>query len=157
MKKILVIVVVLTAGMVLYAQDAGSYNTSGTSATSGLLDPARFSIHNSVSFGMASFSGESSLKSQGLYSTMMQYKFVQPVTLNLNFSLPIYSSFNSAANLSPNNISSAQYFANMPLSASLSWQPKDNLLLRFSVVRQPADYQQSLMPFWNRDLMFDHP
>ena len=140
----------------IYAQDAAAFDQKSTSPA-GLLDPSRFSIHNAVSFGMASSSFSSSLKSQGVYSTMLQYKFVPPVTLNLNFALPIYSSFNSAANLNAATMSSAQYFSNMPFEASLSWQPKENLFFRLSVVRQTQDYSQSLLrPFWNRDLLFDY-
>jgi len=158
--KIMVLVTAVIVAVVAVnasAQDAAAYDQKSVSTT-GLLDPSRFSVHNSVSFGAASFGGSSSLKSQSLYSTMMQYKFVPPVTLNLNFALPIYSSFNSAANLNGTNISSAQYFSTMPFEASLAWQPKDNLLLRLSFIRQPGDYQQSILmnPFWNRDLLFNY-
>ncbi|MDD5676168.1 MAG: hypothetical protein PHC61_18495 [Chitinivibrionales bacterium] len=140
----------------IYAQDAKAFDQAAGAVNAGLLDPSRFSIHNSLSFGMASSSG-SSLKSQSIYGTMMQYKFVQPVTLNLNFGLPIFSTANSAANLNGANLSSAQYFSAMPLEASLLWQPKDNLLFRFSFARQPnADPLQPFMPFWanNRLLEF---
>lgn len=121
----------------LPAQDEAAYGssgeTSGEQKSTGLFDRSRLSIRNSVSFGAISSNGVSGLKSQSLYSTMMQYKFVAPVTLNLNFSLPIHSTFSQANNLSATNLQSLDYFKNMPFEMSLSWQPTENTLFRFSV------------------------
>jgi hypothetical protein len=90
---------------------------------------------------MSSGSG-SGLQSQSLYMTMMQYQFSKPVTLNLNFGLPIHSTYNDANNLSRENIQSADYFKNMPFNASLTWQPSDNFSMRFTVAREsyPTSY-----------------
>jgi hypothetical protein len=33
-----------------------------------------------------------------------------------------------------------EYFKNMPMDFTLSWQPRDNLLLQMSVIRAPQDY-----------------
>jgi hypothetical protein len=117
------------------AQTEDAYETSGDTPTVDLLDPSRFSINHSMSFGMASGTS-SSLKSQSLYTTMLQYKFSQPVTLNLNFSLPIHSTFNDAQNLTADNLESADYFRNIPFDAHLTWKPADNLMMRISVVKQ---------------------
>jgi hypothetical protein len=121
---------------------------------SGLLDPSRFTVHHSLSMGMSS-STMSSLQSQSLYSTMLQYQFAQPVTLNLNFGLPIYNTANQFQNLTTSNIKSADYFKNMPFDATLSWKPRDNMLLQFSVIRRTVndylsnDYYSPLGPQHN--------
>lgn len=75
---------------------------------------------------------------------MMQYKFVQPVTLNLNFGLPLYNTANPMQNLTADNIKSADYFKSMPFDATLSWKPQENFMLQFSVIRRSAsDYFNS--------------
>lgn len=130
---------VTMAGGAVWAQTSEAYDTKKTETVTGLLDPSRFSLNHSLSFGMMG-SSTSNVKSQSLYSTMMRYDFVAPVTLNLNFSMPIHSTFNSGSNLTSENIESAEYFRNMPVAASLTWQPRDNLLMRFSVVRDPRAY-----------------
>jgi hypothetical protein len=118
------------------SQTQQAYGSSGgDTEPAGLLDPSRFSIHHSVGFGMST-TGESGLKSQSLYATMMQYKFNKPVTLNLNFGLPIHNSLNSDQNLTQENIESLSYFENMPFDVSLTWQPRDNFLMRFSVSKR---------------------
>ena len=119
----------------IFSQTADSYEGSSEDLKSGLLDPSRFTVNRSVSFGMSSASN-SSIKSQSLYSTMIQYEFAKPVTLNLNFGLPIHSTYNQMQNLNADNIRSADYFKNIPFDVSLTWQPKDNLLMRFSVIRR---------------------
>ncbi len=127
---------VLTAGLfgLAAAQTEDAYETAGQQDSRGILDPSRFSINHSMSFGMASGSG-SSLKSQSLYTTMLQYEFSKPVTLNLNFSLPIHSTFNSAHNITTENLESAEYFRNIPFDAHLTWNPTNNLMMRISVVK----------------------
>ena len=121
------------------AQTQAAYQQDAKSGSS-LLDPSRFTIHHSLSMGMSS-STVSNLQSQSLYSTMMQYQFAQPVTLNLNFGLPLFNTANQFQNLTTNNIKSADYFKNMPFDASLSWKPTQNMLMQLSIVRRPAtDY-----------------
>lgn len=128
-----------------FAQSAEAYGASSTEAPArGLLDPARLDIHHAVSFG-AGGGSFSSIQSQSLYSTMIRYEFAKPVTLQLNFGLPIHSTFNRAQNLTADNIQSLEYLRSMPWDVSLSWQPKENLLMRFSVVRRTVnDYYGGL-------------
>lgn len=121
------------------AQDQNAYNSSTSQKSIGLFDPSRISIQHSLSFGMASASGVSNLKSQSLYTTMLQYRFTAPVTMNLNFSLPIHSTFSSSQNLTPNNLSSFEYFKNMPFNFSLNWQPTQNLQFLLNVSRLTAN------------------
>jgi hypothetical protein len=133
---------------IAFGQDAQSYKSTGDSLKGGFLDPSRFSIHHSMSMGMASSSG-SSLQSQGLYSTMLTYKFSQPVTLNLNFGFPLFSTFSSAQNLTARNITSAEYFKNMPLDVSLAWKPTENMSFLLNVSRMPENYYSNYYsPFY---------
>ncbi|NLD91567.1 MAG: hypothetical protein GX639_02745 [Fibrobacter sp.] len=122
----------------LFAQTKDAYETGdgGSEGKKGLLDPSRFSIQNSVSFGMISSGlSKGDLKSQSLYSTMFQYKFHAPVTVNLNFGLPIHSTVSSARNLNLNNIESLDYFKSMPISGSVTWQPRQNFFIQLNVER----------------------
>jgi hypothetical protein len=130
---------VLCVAALALGQNAQSYKSTGDSLKGGLLDPSRFSLHHSLSMGMASSTG-SSLQSQGLYSTMLTYKFSQPLTLNLNFGFPLFSTFSPGQNLSAQNLKSADYFKNMPLEASLSWKPTDNMYFQLSFIRAPGNY-----------------
>ncbi len=130
-KQFLLFILIFCSTVIAQTKDA--YETDNTSKK-GLLDPSHFSMHNSVSLGMAS-SGSSGLKSQSLYSTMLQYKFHAPVTVNLNFGLPIHSTISSAQNLNVNNLQSMEYFKNMPISASFSWQPTEKMLFQFNFER----------------------
>ena len=136
-KRVLFTIALVVFGMFSLAvgQTVEAYNDDGGEKKTGLLDPSRFSMNHSVSFGMASGSHYSGLKSQSLYTTMMTYKFSQPVTLNLNFGLPIHSTFSSAHNLSYENLESLDYFKSMPLSASLTWQPSENFAIQVGVMR----------------------
>jgi hypothetical protein len=92
----------------------------------------------------------SSIQSQGIFNTMLSYQFALPITVNLNFGLPLYSTFSSAQNLSAKNISSAEYFKNMPIDFSMFWEPSNNLLFQLNVVRNPQFYDFSGMnsPFY---------
>jgi len=107
MKKI----VIIAAGIILFSlytmsmsQTKDAYQQTGEekkTGKTGLLDPSRLTINHSISFGASAGGGYSGLKSQSIYTTMLTYKFSQPVTLNLNFGLPIYSSYYSGHNLKP--------------------------------------------------------
>jgi len=125
----------------LFAQSAdaydlgGSYFTGGDSAT-GLFDPSRFKVNHAMSF-MAGGSRFADVKSQSFYSTMLQYKFDAPVVMRLNFNMPIHSTFNQYNNLTTDNLSSLDYFKNMPIDASIEWMPSQNLMFRVSVIKQP--------------------
>jgi hypothetical protein len=149
LKDIALLIVALFA-VAAFGQTEDAYAT-GENKKSGLLDPSRFTLHHSVSFGMST-SNSSSLKSQSLYTTMLQYEFSKPVTLNLDFSLPVHSTYNSAHNLSRENIESMEYLRNIPFGAHLTWEPADNLKMRLSVVRHtgaenPAYYHTPYSPF----------
>jgi len=142
------VVGLLFCSALAFGQDARSYNSSGDSLKGGFLDPSRFSIHNSMSFGMASASG-SSLQSQGLYSTMLTYKFSQPLTLNLNFGFPLFSTFSAGQNLNAQNITSAEYFRNMPVDVSLAWKATDNMFFLLSFQHVPESYSSDYnSPFY---------
>lgn len=135
LKKVL-LAVFFTIGCA-FAQNKDSYNSTDSSGQKGgLIDLSKLSVHHSLSFGMGTVVG-SSLQSQSLYNTMLTYQFSQPVTLNLNFGLPIFSTFSSAQNLTAKNISSADYFKSMPVDVSLSWKPSNNLFFQINVVRNP--------------------
>ncbi len=139
---------VLCFAIMAAGQDAQAYKSSGDSLKGGFLDPSRFSVHNAMSFGMAS-AGGSSLQSQGLYSTMLTYKFSQPITLNMNFGLPLFSTFAAGQNLTAQNLTSAQYFRNMPIDVSLAWKPTDNMFFLLSLEHAPAGYYSDFAsPFY---------
>ena len=139
MRKQFLLIILALCSTVL-AQTKEAFETgSSTLPQKGFLDPSHFTINNSVSFGMASISGYSDLKSQSIYSTMLQYKFSAPVTVNLNFGLPIHSTITSAQNLNQNNLQSMEYFKNMPLSASLSWQPTKTINFQLNIVKNIYD------------------
>ncbi len=128
----------LLASACLCAQTKESFDQE--SSKGGLLDPSRLKINHSLNFGMGTASGMS-MQSQGLYSTLLTYQFSRPVTLHLNFGFPLFSTFSPYGNLNQSNLTSMEYFKNMPLDVSLSWKPTSNLFLQLNVVRNPQyDY-----------------
>jgi len=158
--RMLLSLIVLTS--LLQAQDKDAYSTESSRASGLFLDPSRLSIQNSVSFGAMSGGGTSNLQSQSLYSTLMRYQFTAPVTLNLNFSLPIHSSFSSMQNLTSANLQSMDYFKSIPFEMSLAWQPTKNTLFQFSVVK-PGSYglmgdgYQSMYRPWRNESFSPEP
>ena len=129
-------IAILCAGCA-FAQTKDAYNsTDSTGQKGGLIDLSRLSMRHSLNFGMGTSFG-SPLQSQSVYNTMLTYQFSQPVTLNLNFGLPIYSTFSTAQNLTEKNITSLEYFKSMPIDVSLSWKPSNNLFFQINVVRNP--------------------
>lgn len=139
----------------IIAQTKDAYETGdGVEGKKGLLDPSRFSVQNSISFGMASNGlSKSDLKSQSLYSTMFQYRFNVPITVNLNFGLPIHSTVSSAHNLNLNNIESLDYFKSMPLSGSITWQPRKNFMIQLNLERNTysgSSYYDQMFPGYFR-------
>ncbi len=138
--RTLVLVGLLVAAAV--AQTEQAYEQDEAEESRSLLDPSRFTVHHSLSFGMSS-SSNSSLKSQSLYTTMIQYRFAKPVTLNLNFGLPIHSTYSSGRNLNWDNIESLDYFKSMPFDVALSWQPREDMLFRLSVSKHSVEDYQS--------------
>lgn len=147
MKAAWIVTGVLAAVSLVAAQDTANAAADVAPAASkpgvkniSLTDAGPLSVQHSLSFGMASGFGSSSLQSQSFYSTMLQYRFSAPVTLNLNFSLPIYSSFSPYQNLSAQNMQSLNYFKNIPFDVGLKWQPSDRLQFNFSIINCPAAY-----------------
>jgi hypothetical protein len=140
--------ILLIASVCVFSQTKESYD--GT-LKGGLLDPSRLKINHSLSFGMGTASG-ASMQSQGLYSTLLTYQFSQPVTLHLNFGFPLYSTFSPYGNLNQQNLTSMEYFKNMPLDVSLAWKPTSHLFLQLNVVRNPQyDYfSGATNPFYSR-------
>jgi hypothetical protein len=131
------------------SQDAYEKKNSDTTTSKGLFDPSRLSISRSMSFGMMSNTiAGSAMQSASFYSTSLQYKFVAPVTVNLNFALPIHSSFSKYQNFSTDNMQSLEYFKNMPFDVSLSWQPSKNFHFNFSIVKAAGDsyYNSAIDP-----------
>ena len=127
----------LISSFCVFSQTKDAYDQEG--AKGGLLDPSRLSVQHSLSFGMGTASGMS-MQSQGLYSTLLTYKFSQPVTLHLNFGFPLFSTFSPYGNLNQQNLTSMEYFRNMPLQASLAWQPTSNLSLQLNIVKNPQQF-----------------
>ncbi|MBD3421209.1 MAG: hypothetical protein GF398_13920 [Chitinivibrionales bacterium] len=138
------------------AQTAQAYaDDTQSSPNAGLLDPSRLKVNHSMSFGMSA-TGKDDVISQSLYATMLQYKFTAPVTLNLNFGFPLHSSYAPDRNLNATNVKSADYFRNMPLNMHLTWQPNDNFMMRFSVVRDNDPYySEGPFPSFDRNLRFN--
>jgi hypothetical protein len=136
-----VMTIALATAAPLFAQSVdaydlgGSYSGGGDSSV-GLLDPSRLKVSHAMSF-MAGGSRFADVKSQSVYSTMLQYKFNAPVVMSLNFNMPIHSTFNPYNNLTTDNLSSLDYFRNMPIDASIAWMPTQNMMFRVSLIKQP--------------------
>jgi hypothetical protein len=148
MTKRVVVAIILAAAISVSAQSEKAYDVGGsgsgiggsasgdTTKYAGLLDPSRVKVNHAMSF-MAGGSQMSNVKSQSLYSTMVQYQFNAPVVLSLNFDMPIHSTFNQYNNLNQDNLQSMDYFRNMPIDASISWFPTQNFMMRLSVIKMP--------------------
>jgi hypothetical protein len=135
--SIRMLLLVVLASISINAQSEDAYaSTDGEQGTTKLFDPSRLSVRHSLSFGAFSgASGMSDLKSQSLYTTMMQYQFTAPVTLNLNFGLPIHSTFSQANNLNATNLQSLDYFKSIPFEVSLNWQPTETTQFQISIFK----------------------
>lgn len=140
--------ILCVAGFCL-GQTVEAYEKNDASEGKSFFDPSKLTVNHSVSFGMASSSHYSGLKSQSLYTTMMTYQFSKPVTLNLNFSLPIHSTFASEFNLNAENIQSLEYFKNMPIDAHLIWQPSEHFAVQMSIIRNPMANPYYYSPFYS--------
>jgi hypothetical protein len=152
MKKIVGLTLLFSLVVSVAAQTKDAYDT-GEKSKGGLLDLSRLTVNHSLSFGMASNSGISDMKSQSMYSTMLQYSFLAPVTLNLNFGLPIHSTFNASQNISMDNLRSADYFNSIPFDFSLTWKPSENTNFTLSISKMNTyDYFGGYYnhSIWNR-------
>jgi len=143
------ILAALFAALCVSAQDKSAYSSGESEQKNGPIDVSKLLVSHSLTFGMGSSFG-SSLQSQSMYNTMLAYQFALPVTVTLNFGLPIYSSFSPSQNLTASNLTSAEYFKNMPIDLSLSWKPLNNLFFQLNVVRNPQyDYFSGMYsPFY---------
>ncbi len=149
--------VVFSASVCVFSQTKEAYNQTQDSLKGGIFDASRFSIRHTLSFGMGTAAG-SSMQSQGLYSTLLTYQFSQPLTLRANFGFPLFSTFSPFSTPNQKNLSSMDYFRNMPIDVSLSWKPTQNLYFQLNVVRNPQyDYFSGMMyPFYTRSMLEAH-
>ncbi|MDG5817042.1 hypothetical protein QA601_18235 [Chitinispirillales bacterium ANBcel5] len=153
MKKALFALLICCMVVSVHAQSEQAYETESADLSSELLDPARFSINHSLSFGMG---GQvSDLKSQSLYSTMMRYEFDAPVTLRMNLGFPIHSTSSNSHNLNEENLQNMDYFREMPLDISVDWNPSRNFMMSFSFVRQPHAYNRQSGFYPHSNLFFE--
>jgi hypothetical protein len=135
----------------VFAQTKNAYNMNDSGG--GLFNTSRLSVNQSIGFDMGTSTG-SGLQSQGMYSTMLSYRFSRPLTLKANFGLPIYSTFSPYQNLNQQNITSTEYFKNMPVEASLLWKPSANLGFQITMSRNNYGYFSGY-PWYSRS-MFDN-
>ncbi len=129
---------IIAASTVIFSQTEAAYEDSESDKKLKLFDKERLSVNHSLSFGMSSSDATNGLMSQSLYTTMLKYQFSKPVTVKLNFGLPIHNTFDSQTSLNSDNIKSADYFRNIPFDASITWQPTERLQMHISVMRDPT-------------------
>lgn len=132
----LLLILVTTA--TVFSQTAAAYDDGDSDKKLKLFDKERLNVNHSLSFGMSSSDATNGLMSQSLYTTMLKYQFSKPVTVKLNFGLPIHNTFDSQTSLNSENIKSADYFRNIPFDASITWQPTERLQMHISVMRDPT-------------------
>ena len=131
------------------SQSTDAYKKSEKEEGKKFFDPSKLSVYHSLSFGASSSSQFSGLKSQSLYTTMMTYQFSSPVTLNFNFSLPIYSTYSSAYNLNADNLQSLEYFKNIPFDATLLWQPSEKFAMQISISKGYGYYYSPFSSYYS--------
>lgn len=153
---LLLLFLACSAGIVV-AQSEDAYSSGTAKSGNFLFDPSRLTVNNSVSFGAMTGGGAGSLQSQSLYTTMMRYQFTKPVTLNLNFSLPIHSTFSPMQNLNQGNLQSLDYFKSVPFEMSLSWKPTENTSLHFSIVKPAGNGYYPGYSQWGNSSLFLNP
>jgi len=147
-----VLLCIMTLSCVLFAQTKTAY-VGSDSGGSGLFDTTRLSIHTRVSFDIVG-GNRMGTQSQGLYSTMMTYRFNAPLLLNLDVGFPLFSTFFPAQNLSMSSISPSDYLKNMPIDVSLVWRPSEHLLFQVDVVQNPGyDFCGIYSPWNSRNFM----
>jgi hypothetical protein len=142
-----VVFAVLVVVLCVFAQTRESYEGAETSPITNL---SGLTVHHSIDFGMVSSSGGAA-QSEGIYSTMLTYRFSRPLTLKMNIGLPVFSTFSPYQNLTQQNLMSADYFKNMPFAASLSWKPAENFSFHFSVVHSGYNnFDSYSFPWYSR-------
>lgn len=121
-----------------FSQTEAAYEDGEGEKRLKLFDKERLTVNHSLSFGMSSSPVTDGLMSQSLYTTMLKYQFSKPVTVKLNFGLPIHNTFDTQTSLNSDNIKSADYFRNIPFDASITWKPTERLMMHISVMRDPT-------------------
>lgn len=132
LKRIIIPVLCTVLSVSAQAGNANQQSDSGC----GLQYPPGLFVQHSLSFSASSASG-SGTQSEGMYSTMLTYQFKKPLTINLDFSLPLYSTFSHEQNLTAGNLFSEEYFNTIPIDISVDWHPSDQLFFQLNVVRNP--------------------
>lgn len=138
MRTIISFLVLTLAASLSTAQTQDAYtpaNNSDSATNKGLFDRSRLSVSHSMSFGMMSTGSMPGTQSSSFYGTSLQYRFVAPVTVNLNFALPIHSTYSRYQNFSSGNMQSLEYFKNMPFDMTVAWNPMKNMQVVLSVVK----------------------
>lgn len=116
---------------------------------SSLLDPSRFSMHQSYSMSFISSGNSSDMT--GLYLNRLQYDFKVPVTLQVDigfFHKPMALAGNSETLPGQKNS-----LLTIP-RVGLIYQPSKNFAMSFEYVNQPAGYGSAVMPY---SLFSDNP
>ena len=125
------------------AQPPSVFRTPTQSLT-GILDPTKLSLSNSVSFVYASGSGRSGMS--GLYQNRIDYRLADPLTLHVllgyEYTSPLRRTFGE-----PDE--GGRFLPGF----ALSYRPSDNLFVRFQYRTVPSIYRSSDWgtPLWLRD------
>lgn len=146
----------LVVSSTLFSQTEAAYEDGDGDKKFKLFDKERLTVNHSLSFGMSSSSYTNGLMSQSLYATMLKYQFSKPVTVKLNFGLPIHNTYDTQTSLNSDNIKSADYFRNIPFNASITWQPTERLMMHISVMRDPTSGPSMFQENHYRRSVFDN-
>lgn len=149
--------IVLISSSVIYSQTEAAYHETDEEKKTKVFDRDRLEVNHSLAFGMSSSSNSDKLMSQSLYTTMLKYQFSRPVTVKLNFGLPIHNTYDPLSSLNSENIKSADYFKNMPFDASITWQPNERMLFHISVMRNTSNGPSLFRDnYYHRSVYDDH-
>ena len=108
------------------------------SASVGILDPSRISMSHSLGMGYSSAGGG---MSQGYYMNTLSYRFDAPVLLRLRTGITNNPFATSGAMSQPGESALSSMFNNAEFfgGADVLWKPADNVFLKVSVDRVPAN------------------
>jgi len=138
--------IILSAVSFVFAQTEQAYQSDEKAEGSSFFDPSRLKVNHATSFAMST-GGAMGPNSESLYSTMLEYNFVAPVTVRLNFSLPIHSTYSSSMNFTSQNLTSTEYFQSIPFDAQVLWQPRENVSVLFSFSRSQYNGAAGTYPY----------
>lgn len=114
-----------------------------TPASAGLLDPSRFSMHQSYSMGYWSNGRDGDMT--GLYLNRLQYDFSIPLSLQVDIGL-----FHKPMALFNGGKSETPGVENQTLTiphVGLTYQPSKNIFMAFEYFSVPAGYSNAASPF----------